>query len=352
MTAYPLFSQHVTGKVVDENDQPLASATIYFDGSTVGTLSKSDGTFKINYSAQSNLTLVVRYLGYETAYVSNPVPDDDYEIVLKPEENSLDEVVLDASPFSREEMLTAFRRDFLGETRAGRRTKILNEDSIRFYYDQDEQSLHATTREPIQLINKELGYKVEFDLVDFVSEFSKETLDKSHQKTNYFGGTSYFQNSTKVTKRIKRKRLKAYKGSSMHFFKALCNGNLKKENFELYHKSYQVPVSSVFKVNKTKVRVESTQADAESVYDDGYKVTVLGNDLEKPSEYNPLLKSKFKKQIAILHKGDRSDVTFKTNTFYVDKYGNHTLINEVLFAGEMSKGRMGGMLPINYEPND
>jgi len=51
-------------------------------------------------------------------------------------------------------------------------------------------------------------------------------LDKNDQKTNYFGGTSFFENMAEEDRRIKKKRLKAYKGSSMHFFKNLCSGNL------------------------------------------------------------------------------------------------------------------------------
>lgn len=340
-------AQQVSGKIVDQSNQPLSGASIYYDGSTIGTLSREDGSFKIDYKNQSNLTLVVRYLGFEKFYLSNPNPQNSYKIVLIPEENRLDEVVLDASIFTRNEMLKAFKRDFLGETKAGKRAEILNEEDIRFYYDKEKKSLNAWAGKPLQIINKELGYKVEFDLVNFISNFNKVTLDKDYQKTNYFVGTSYFQSKSEITKRIKRKRLKAYLGSSMHFFKSLCRGKLNEEQFQFFHKSFQVPFSKIFEVKKLKHQVQEMQT-----FKNGYEIKILGNDFENINKNYPVLQDKFQKKVAVLHKGDRSDITFKTKVFYVDDFGNHTNINEILFDGEMSKGRMGGMLPVNYQPNE
>lgn len=347
-----LTAQQISGSIINEEGEPLSGASVYFDGSTIGTLSKEDGSFKIDYKQQSNLMLVVRYLGYKTHYLSNPDPNTNYDIALVPEENQLDEVVLDGSVFSRKEMLKAFKRDFLGETKAGRKARILNEDAIRFYYDNNDKSLYASARRPIQVINKELGYKVEFDLVDFVSEFNKVTLDKKFQRTNYFGGTSFFENISKVNRRTQKKRLKAYKGSSMHFFKSLCSGNLREEKFQVFHKGFQVPAKSIFEVKEIKVKVKSSQPYNKEAYKDSYEITIRGNDFKNLNKNNPLLKTKFQKQVALLYKGDRSDISFKTQRFYVDDYGNHTHINKILFSGEMSKSRLGGMLPINYQPND
>jgi len=353
LLCYLLHAQEIKGKIVDDEDNSLSGATIYFDGSTVGTLSRGDGTFAIEYKEQSNLTLVIRFLGFKTYYLPSPDPKSNYEITLTPKENQLDEVVLDASPFTREEMLRAFKRDFLGRTKAGRRASILNEDDIRFYYDIEEKSLYASARQPIEVINKELGYKVEFDLVDFISDFYRVSLDKDDQKTNYFGGTSFFENiAEEEDRRIKKKRLEAYKGSSMHFFKSLCSGQLEEDKFQLFHKSFQVPASSVFEIKKVKRKVRSSQVLKAETYEDSYEITILGNDFENLNIDSTSLKKKFQKKVSLLLKNNRSDITFKTKVFYVDDYGNHTQISTILFSGDMSKGRLGNMLPTNYQPHD
>lgn len=352
MLSIAVNAQYISGKIINQSEERLSGASVYFDGSTIGTLTREDGSFKIKFSQQSNLTLVIRYLGYETFYLPNPNPNSNYEIVMTPEENQLDEVVLDGSVFSRKEMLKAFKRDFLGETKGGKKAKILNEDDIRFYYDKNDKSLFASSRRPIQIINKELGYKVEFDLIDFISEFSLVSLDKNYQRSNYFGGTSFFKNISEENRKIKRKRLKAYEGSSRHFFNSLIHDNLEEENFDVFHKGFQVPHSSIFEVNKIKVKAESSQSNVRDPYVASYEIKILGNDFESLSKKIPLLKNKFQKKLAILYKDDRSDINFKTKVFYVDDYGNHTHIDKILFSGEMSKSRLGGMLPINYQPND
>lgn len=347
-----LSAQQVTGRIVNEDGEPLSQASVYYDGSTNGTISKKDGSFKIDYNQQSNLTLVVRFIGYSTLYLNNPESGTHYKITLKPEENILNEVVLDESIFSRKQMLKAFKREFLGETKAGKKARILNEDDIRFYYDKNEKSLYASAKQTVQIINKELGYKVEFDLIDFVSTYSRVTLDKTFQHSNYFEGTSFFEDISEENRRIQRKRQKAYKGSVMHFLKSLCSGNLQEEKFQLFHNSFQVPVSNIFKVKKNKVKIETSQFGGGVNYKDSYEVNIVGNDLEDFNKNNPLLEARFRKEIALLHNGERSDITFKTKVFSVDYYGNHTHINEILFSGEMSKSRMGEMLPINYEYNE
>ncbi|WP_019039420.1 carboxypeptidase-like regulatory domain-containing protein [Psychroflexus tropicus] len=328
--------QSIDGKIVDKNNKPLSNATVYFDGSTTGTLSRSDGSFTIQTSNRKNLILVVRYIGYETVYIKDPDPETTYQIELSVQENFLDEVVLESSLFSRKQMLKAFKRDFLGETRAGRRSKILNEDDLTFYYDKNDRMLLASSKNPIKIENKELGYLIEFDLIDFISEFSSLSLHKAYLRSNFFSGTSFFQELDDNSK-YEKKRKKTYYGSPKHFFKSLTSRQLEENNFELYDNSFRASVDSIFKVLSVQ---------------NGYEITILKNDLDRIKSGSLPGNSKFQKKITILNKNDRSDVSFKTETFFVDKYGNHTHIDQILFYGEMSKRRVGDMLPINYKPDE
>jgi hypothetical protein len=234
-------------------------------------------------------------------------------------------------------MLKAFKRDFLGETKAGKKAKILNEEDIVLYFDKNEKTLLASSKRPILVLNTELGYKVEFDLVDFISKFSITSIEKDQLLSNFFSGTSFFEDLEKENRKNQKKRLKAYKGSPMHFFKSLTSDKLDEQNFKLFHKGFQVSPSSIFRINS---------------FDEGYEISIPVNDLDKIKMNKAFRNDKFQKKVAILYKNDRSDVNFKTNRFYVDEYGNHTHIDKVLFSGEMGKSRLGEMLPINYQPNE
>ncbi|WP_298738750.1 SusC/RagA family TonB-linked outer membrane protein [uncultured Chitinophaga sp.] len=61
-------TQQVTGKVTDEKGDPIPGATIQLKGTSTGTATGADGSFRLN--APANGTLVVSYVGYANQEVS------------------------------------------------------------------------------------------------------------------------------------------------------------------------------------------------------------------------------------------------------------------------------------------
>lgn len=86
----------LSGKVVDENQEPLAGATIALKGVNRGTSTDLDGKFSITLS-KGNYVLQVSYIGYKTFEQSGLLTkDEDLLIVLSVNENVLDEVLVKA----------------------------------------------------------------------------------------------------------------------------------------------------------------------------------------------------------------------------------------------------------------
>jgi outer membrane cobalamin receptor len=57
----------ITGKLVDtDNGEPLISASVVVDGTTIGTLSDFDGNFTISDVPSGSQTIVITYIGYAT----------------------------------------------------------------------------------------------------------------------------------------------------------------------------------------------------------------------------------------------------------------------------------------------
>lgn len=82
----------VTGKVVDENDQPLPGVNVVEKGTTNGTTTDTDGGFRLNV-ANANSILVFSFIGYEIQEV--PVRDQtSFSVQLSPSIESLEEVVV------------------------------------------------------------------------------------------------------------------------------------------------------------------------------------------------------------------------------------------------------------------
>ena len=91
LTSITTFAQvNIVGKVFDvETNDPLPGATIVVEGTNDGTVTGFDGTFSL--SANEGTSLLISYLGYETARV---LADDSISVGLTPDLNVLGEVVV------------------------------------------------------------------------------------------------------------------------------------------------------------------------------------------------------------------------------------------------------------------
>jgi hypothetical protein len=323
-----LFSQSIKGKVVDENNSPLYGVSVYFDGTTIGTTTNNEGVFEFSVNQIPNVNFVISYIGYETVYmlsIQSPI-----NIKLNPLEISLKEVVLEPIPFSRKEMLTVFREHFLGRTKGGKNSVILNEEAIQFSYTAKEFELAAFADEKIRVRNNFLGYIIEVDLIDFYILYNKKTLSNNFLSGSYFAVTSFYKEINGVTKSFEKNRISSYLGSSKHFFKNLIDKKWGKKEFVLYDGSFATDADFHFEILDAKdmklIRVK-----------------------EKQITTNLLSTQKFFRSFNMLYNNkEQSGIIFKTNEFYVDIFGNHSNIDQIDFSGEISKKRFGDMLPLDF----
>lgn len=91
--------QEITGKVLDENNEPIVGANVVVKGTTNGTITDLDGVFRL--SAPEDAVLLFSFVGYTTKEVVI-AGQTNVELVLTPDENALDEVVVTALGIERE----------------------------------------------------------------------------------------------------------------------------------------------------------------------------------------------------------------------------------------------------------
>ena len=82
-------SLQATGKVVDDNHDPLIGATVRIAGKTAGTITDLDGNFSLQ--ADKNDTLEVSFIGYLTQKV---LAGENLNIILQENSSLIDEVVI------------------------------------------------------------------------------------------------------------------------------------------------------------------------------------------------------------------------------------------------------------------
>lgn len=92
------FAQNtITGSVTDSNKQSIPGANINVVGSSTGTSTDFDGSFKLNTTAKPPFTIKVSAVGFETKTINVTSINQTLDVVLKGEENKLDEIVVSAS---------------------------------------------------------------------------------------------------------------------------------------------------------------------------------------------------------------------------------------------------------------
>ena len=226
-----LFSQNsIKGKVVDDHSLPISNAEIYIDNSTIQTRSNNKGEFELNLP-NGQYNLIVRANLFEN-YMLNVKTNNQtnfYQVVLEPEVIGLEETIVQA--ISKEDRLyyyQTFLRLFLGSNEAAKKCKIENSKDLRFRYDKSTRQLSVTSREPLIITNNHLGYKIEYDLIDFNVDF----------KTNYVLtlGTTLFtelKSSASKENKWKENRQKSYLGSVTHFMKALYDDKIEGQGYDI-----------------------------------------------------------------------------------------------------------------------
>ena len=97
-----LFPQtKISGKITDENNQPLPGANVYIKDSYDGVSSEADGSFSFTTDEEGEKILVVSFVGYQT-YTQNVNLDGEekhLDIVLQEDATELGTVVISAGSF-------------------------------------------------------------------------------------------------------------------------------------------------------------------------------------------------------------------------------------------------------------
>lgn len=86
----------ISGKVVDETNQPLPGAAVLIDGTQTSTQTDANGNYRLNGINYANVSVTVKFIGYEnlTKTVNLNASTATLNFNLKPSAESLNEVVV------------------------------------------------------------------------------------------------------------------------------------------------------------------------------------------------------------------------------------------------------------------
>lgn len=215
------------GKIIsDETNLPLSGASIYFNNTSIGTLSNNSGEFTIPNAIEGEL--IISSVGYERLVF--PLKKEQYSarsfLFKLQEKQTVLQDVLVLPDATRKRYLQLFRENFLGITEEADRSRITNLNAIYFVRSPDDKDgIIALSDTPLTILNRQLGYRVQFDLVQFY-------LNEKKGRSSFYGYTRYDEMGDR--RKWKKNRRNVYYGSTLHFFRALIHDKLEEESYSIY----------------------------------------------------------------------------------------------------------------------
>ena len=310
-------SQTVRGTILDTSDHTKINfASIYINGTSVGTNSDQNGYFELDITKYGSLPLTISALGYYSVTLTDFSGEKPLEVYLTPKIFELNEVVVAAKSTAKERKanLKIFREQFLGSSYNGQNSVIMNEGEIIFKNGISRDTLKAFASKPILIVNNALGYKITYYLDKF------EYYRKS--KTFLYKGSAIFTEdlASEIAQKkfFEKRRRNAYLGSRSHFFASLWSDKLKSNGFTVRNSADQI-------LNYDDIVIERSGIKKYLSYKGNLSVCYL------PNSPNSIIELK------------------STNTpVFFDSSGYFDGSN-VIVIGQIAKQRIGDLLPYDYK---
>lgn len=220
----------VSGKIIDaESKEPLNSASVYCQNTTIGTTTNKQGEFSLQLKS-GGYELIISYTGYQTKQVQISSSDTRIpDIEMAKEEKSLGEVIIKTSNEVKDGWAkygSFFTEHFIGKTPNAAQTTLLNPEVLKFYLLKKSNKLRVLATEPLQIENKALGYNLRYQLDSFIYHYNTDI-------NSYRGFCLYseMEGDDSLKKVWAANREKAYYGSKLHFMRSYYDSAVAEEGF-------------------------------------------------------------------------------------------------------------------------
>ena len=227
-----LFAQQkyaLTGSVVEKGSTAIPGASVFIEGTTMGTQADANGLYTLKNIPAGRYRLVASLVGYVPKMIFIEVPGKItvYNFILEEDNKTLAEVrVVGSQDKTWEKQFRAFERGFIGESYDRKEVYITNREVVDF--TENKEVFTAVASQPLQIINKSLGYKITYFMYNF---------ERTNSLTSFKGLDSFQElvpEDTRQERRWNRNRVEAYEGSIKHFLKSLVDNRLEEEGFNAF----------------------------------------------------------------------------------------------------------------------
>ena len=335
---------------------PISDVHIFVSRSEIGTTSTSAGKYLLSLPIGAH-RIVVSRVGFQTQVHDVMIRESRvYSLNFELDEDLLEMeglTIFAERDRKWDNQLHRFKEAFLGLTENADSTFIVNAEVLNFTEENGRFTARADL--PLHLINRALGYEIEHHLHHFMIQGDETWQDgesafrplkpTSEQESAYWEGN----------------RMKAYLGSSGHFFQSVVNNTSRQEGFQAYlvgdpidvgnarqsSQNFAAPMQQPeFAVNPHTL-LNAGQTTNE--YSLGFsKFMLIVYTRERESE-------QYAKWQKVYHSGEARDlqyswVTLRDGAATLDSQGNVLDPYAFSFFGYMSFERLADLMPKEYRP--
>lgn len=331
---------------VKDSNEILGGANVFIDGTTIGTVTGSNGEYILEKIPEGSHQLVFSHIGYSTHSYAIRVERGSAYVVnahLDQQATELDSVEVTSLPYVDSKYwlkyFNAFEKEFIGYSRNSAYTKITNREVLDFTYDTQRDILKVYAEKPLEIINNALGYKVNCQL---------EYFEKNKHITN-FHIKMRFQNLQHSGRKERRKweknRKNAYNGSSAHFFKSIIKGSYAKEGFRIYRENQE---NRIVPVHRSDILNESEDGLYWKLSFTGPIFIQYTKELESAEYLNSLSGYEGGSNGSSTPGFQQSELELKVNEVILFKNGQIRKPENVIKKGYWSWERVADLMPIDY----
>ena len=337
----------ITGKVIDKStQQPLTGASVFAQNTTFGVATNAEGEFRLKLP-NGGYILVVSFTGYETESIriTNASEEKNLVIEISPKEKSLEEVSVVSSNAVKDgwdKYGQFFTENFVGKSAFSLQTIIKNPEVLKFYFSKKRNRLKVLADEPLIVENFALGYIIKFAIDSFTYEYETNTAQ--------FIGYPLFEEMLGTAEKgivWHQNRIKAYKGSLLHFMRSLYNKTMVQEEFEIQFLVKNNDREQTIPLKNPYLALNYLKDDSSNIveFNPNQPHVIVIYNKAKPEvnylEFDPKAKKDFQVSTLTIMPGEI--ITIEENGYFYEQA-------DIITNGYWGFLKIGDMLPYDYQP--
>ncbi len=345
--------EQITGRVLEAgSNTPVSFATVYLNGTTIGTTTDDDGSFvlnKVSYPCQ----LVVSHISYKTLFVTINEPQGaPLKILIEANAVDLRSVeVEDKNLRARNEL--EFAQAFVGMDFYGEKAKLTNPEVLFFTRDKKKtksgymrsKNLKASSNQALIIEQPELGYKIHADLAFFQIDYGSFLgQDGASFYQCYYFFEPYQSDKKQKQKKWNKQRNAAYYHSAMHFMRSLYQQDLAGNGYRLCERVENPQTKEVsyldYPIGKhLEMLPDSTMKIAGLKDQRLYIFYYPKNQKREPLDISTKISGQFEQSI----------LQFSADAAIIRSNGTTPGL-EIQFGGMIAEKKVGALLPDDFVP--